>query len=151
MDYAEFNALSRGLRSIPANKNPGTRISAGTDASAIHGRLGAQVALLQSPILPAADLPYTEKRSFPGFPVDKPHTRGSRLKSFHIIFRNNVTCRCQDVLKTIEDGDGGAVLYDQVFNEIEGIQFDAAMSQLGQIPPGRGRSEADAFDFVEDL
>src|ERR1035441_618315 len=85
MDYAEFNALSRGLRSIPANKNPGTRISAGTDASAIHGRLSAQVALLQSPILPAADLPYTEKRSFPGFPVDKPHTRGSRLRKFYRI------------------------------------------------------------------
>jgi hypothetical protein len=45
---------------------------------------------------------------------------------------------------TIEDRDGGAVPYDQVFNEIEGIQFDAAMGQLRQIPPGRGRSETAA-------
>jgi hypothetical protein len=81
MACVEFNALRRGLRSIPAKKNPDTRIGAGTDASAIHGRLGAQVALLQSPILPAANLPYTQKKSFPGFPVDKPHTSISRLKN----------------------------------------------------------------------
>ena len=75
MDYAEFNAGTRGLRSIPEKKNPGTRTGAGTDASAIHGPLGAQVALLQSPILPVANLPYTKRKSVPELPVDKPHTR----------------------------------------------------------------------------
>jgi hypothetical protein len=52
MDLLEFIALSRGLRSMPELKNPGPNNGVGTDASAIHGRLGAQVALLQSPILP---------------------------------------------------------------------------------------------------
>jgi hypothetical protein len=75
MEYSEFDALARGLRSIPEKKNPGARICAGTDASAIHGRLGAQVALLQSPILPAANLPYIKKQNFRGLPVDKTHTR----------------------------------------------------------------------------
>jgi hypothetical protein len=76
MVYAEFNASTRGLRSIPEKKNPGARNGAGTDASAIHGRRGAQVALLQSLILPAANLPYTTRKKFRGLPVDKPHTRG---------------------------------------------------------------------------
>src|SRR2546423_15715045 len=74
MDYDKFNALTRGLRSIPEKKNPGATIGAGTDASAFHGRLGAQVALLQSPILPAVSSPYTKRRNFRGLPVDKPHT-----------------------------------------------------------------------------
>jgi len=59
----EFIALDRGLL-----KHPSTVISwrcrqaaPGSDASAIHGRLGAQVALLQSPILPAAVLLYPGK------------------------------------------------------------------------------------------
>src|SRR5258708_5555722 len=67
MDYDEFNALSHGLRSIPGKKNPGTQIGAGTDASAIHGRLGAQVALLQSPILPAVSSLYVKEEIFEGF------------------------------------------------------------------------------------
>jgi hypothetical protein len=81
MKKNEFNALSRGLRPIPENKNPGASTGAGTDASAIHGRRGAQVALLQSPILPAASPSYKKRKPFPGFPVDKPHTRISRLIS----------------------------------------------------------------------
>jgi hypothetical protein len=34
MDYDEFNALNRGLRSIRDKKNPGSKSEAGTDASA---------------------------------------------------------------------------------------------------------------------
>src|SRR5260370_18471564 len=79
MDYDEFNALNHGLRSIWGKQNPGTKIGAGTDASAIHGRLGAQVALLQSPILPAVSLPYIKRGNFRGLPVDKPHTSIPRL------------------------------------------------------------------------
>src|ERR1044071_7031173 len=74
MDYAEFNALIRGLRSIRDRKNPGSRIRAGTDASAFHGRLGAQVALLQSPILPTASSLYIKKRNSRALAIDKPHT-----------------------------------------------------------------------------
>ena len=72
----EFIALDRGLL-----KHPSTVISwrcltaaPGSDASAIHGRLDARVALLQSPILPAAVLFYPGKELFRNLPVDKPHT-----------------------------------------------------------------------------
>ena len=82
MDYDEFNALDRGLRSIPEKTNPGLLNGAGTDASAIHGRPGAQVALLQSPILPVANVSYAQPSSSPGLPVDKPHTRYPRLKAW---------------------------------------------------------------------
>jgi hypothetical protein len=75
MNHNEFNALDHGLRSTPGKKNPGLGIKAGTDASAIHGRPGAQVALLQSPTLPAAKEIYAGNRNVPGLPVDKPHTR----------------------------------------------------------------------------
>src|SRR6266545_4899393 len=68
------------------------RSGPGTDASAIHGRLGAQVALLQSPILPTANLPYTKRRNFRGLPVDKPHTRVSRLHFWRSGFAD---CRCK--------------------------------------------------------
>src|SRR5437773_8894004 len=81
MAYAEFNALNRGLRSIPEKKNPSPRIGAGANASAIHGRLGAQVALLQSPILPAASPPYTKRKNFRALLVDKPHTRKLAVKN----------------------------------------------------------------------
>jgi hypothetical protein len=37
--------------------------------------LGAQVALLQSPILPAVISHYIQNQNFRGLPVDKPHTR----------------------------------------------------------------------------
>src|ERR1035441_6827034 len=72
----EFIALDRGLL-----KHPSTVISwrcltaaPGSDASAIHGRLAARVALLQIPILPAAVLLYPGKELFRNLPVDKPHT-----------------------------------------------------------------------------
>src|SRR3954463_2119514 len=79
MNCNEFNALNRGLRSIRETKNPGAKSGAGTDASAFHGRPGARVALLQSPILPAAITFYRKKRIVRGLPIDKPHTRVSRL------------------------------------------------------------------------
>ena len=88
MAYAEFNALTRGLRSIPERRNPDPKIGAGTDASAIHGRPSAQVALLQSPILSAARSTYIKRRNFRGLPVDKPHTRNPRLKVFNFSFRH---------------------------------------------------------------
>ena len=50
----EFNALSRGLLNACQEKLPICKANQELDASAIHGRLGAQVALLQSPILPIA-------------------------------------------------------------------------------------------------
>src|SRR4051812_35766917 len=80
MNCNEFNALNRGLRSIRETKNPGAKSGAGTDASAFHGRPGARVALLQSPILPAAITLYRKKRIVRGLPIDKPHTRVSGLK-----------------------------------------------------------------------
>jgi len=73
MEY-EFNALNRGLRCTRKKKNPGALISAGTDAFAIHGRQDAQVALLQSPILPAVISHYSIEENFRGLPIDKPHT-----------------------------------------------------------------------------
>jgi hypothetical protein len=39
------------------------------------GKLSAQVALLQSPILSAAQTPYSKKQNFPWLSIDKPHTR----------------------------------------------------------------------------
>jgi hypothetical protein len=101
MKKNEFNALSRGLRPIPENKNPGASTGAGTDASAIHGRRGAQVALLQSPILPAASPSYKKRKPFPGFPVDKPHTRISRL-SIQPSSSPSLPCRIQYILMKIK-------------------------------------------------
>src|SRR6266567_8560094 len=76
MVYDEFIALDRGLLRHPARALPRRHLKAapGVDASAIHGRLGAQAALLQSPILPAARSRYTSNKTFQNFPVDKPHT-----------------------------------------------------------------------------
>src|ERR1017187_85740 len=51
----EFFALDLGLRSHPADKRPVPNVvETAPDASAIQGRLGARVALLQSPIPRAA-------------------------------------------------------------------------------------------------
>src|SRR6266436_9737205 len=77
MVYDEFIALDRGLLRHPARALPRRHLKAapGVDASAIHGRLGAQAALLQSPILPAARSRYTSNKTFQNVPVDKPHTR----------------------------------------------------------------------------
>ena len=76
MVKGEFIALDRGLLKHPSTVMSWRCLTAapGSDASAIHGRLGARVALLQSPILPAAILPYPEKEPFRNLPVDKPHT-----------------------------------------------------------------------------
>jgi hypothetical protein len=72
----EFIALDRGLLQHPSTVISWRCLTAapGSDASAIHGRLDARVALLQSPILPAAILLYPEKELFRNLPVDKPHT-----------------------------------------------------------------------------
>jgi hypothetical protein len=60
MVYDEFIALGHGLLSPPSKEVFRRRLAAPEpDASAIHGQLGAQVALLQSPILPAASLAYS--------------------------------------------------------------------------------------------
>ena len=82
MDYREFNALDRGCEASRKSKIPAPEIiDAGTDVSAIHGRPSAQVALLQSPILPAANVSYTQTRKFRGLPLDKPHTCPSVVKT----------------------------------------------------------------------
>src|ERR1017187_801589 len=77
----EFIALVRGLLKHPSEVISWRcrQAAPGADASAIHGRLGAQVALLQSPILPAASSLYPEKELFRNLPVDKPHTRNPWL------------------------------------------------------------------------
>jgi hypothetical protein len=71
----EFIAWNRGLLKHPAKLISRHCLTAtpGVDASAIHGRLGARVALLQSPILPPAVSPYSNKDILRN-PVDKPHT-----------------------------------------------------------------------------
>jgi len=76
MSYDEFIALDRGLLKPPAKTISRRRRPAapGADASAIHGRLSAQVALLQSPILPAADSFYSQEGTSRGIPVDNTHT-----------------------------------------------------------------------------
>jgi hypothetical protein len=68
--------LDRGLLTHPSTVISWRCLTAapGSDASAIHGRLSARVALLQSPILPAALSLYSGKRLFRNLPVDKPHT-----------------------------------------------------------------------------
>src|SRR5467141_3692360 len=77
MVYNKFIALGRGLLRHPPKGICRHCLAAvpTEDASAIHGQPGAQFALLQSPILPAACSRYSEKENFPMSPVDKPHTR----------------------------------------------------------------------------
>src|SRR6266550_1366798 len=84
MVYNKFIALGRGLLRHPPKGICRHRLAAvpTEDASAIHGQPGAQVALLQSPILPAAGSRYSQKENFPTSPVDKPHTRISRIPRF---------------------------------------------------------------------
>jgi hypothetical protein len=79
----EFIALDRGLLKHRSEVISWRCLTAapGSDASAIHGRLGARVALLQSPILPAAGSLYPEKEIFRNLPVDKPHTHIPRFTS----------------------------------------------------------------------
>src|SRR6266446_384673 len=86
MAYDEFIALDRGLlrhRSKAISRRC-RKATPGADASAIHGRLGARVALLQSPILPVVSLSYYKNRNFQTNPVDKPHTR---IPRFRALFR----------------------------------------------------------------
>jgi hypothetical protein len=66
MGCSEFFALAMVAHASFKRKVPGSRIrpEPGRDAFAIHGRLGAQVALLQSPILPAAMKLYTPLGDF---------------------------------------------------------------------------------------
>src|SRR5579859_7632205 len=81
MDYQEFNALHRGCAAFLKRKIPAPTLGAGTDASAIHGRSGAQVALLQSPILPTVGSPYLNNRNFREPLLDKTHTCSSVVKT----------------------------------------------------------------------
>ena len=77
MNRIEFIALNRGLLRHPAKtiSRRHRQAAPGADASAIHGRLGARVALLQSPILPAARSSYSKEKVFRSIPVDNTHTR----------------------------------------------------------------------------
>jgi hypothetical protein len=74
MVHAEFIALDRGLLKHPAKVIFWRRLTAApeADASAIHGRRGARVALLQSPILrtvPQDSTVRVEKNWSSGYPV----------------------------------------------------------------------------------
>jgi hypothetical protein len=66
MGYGEFFALTMVAKASFKIKVPGSSIrpGPGRNAFAIHGRLGAQVALLQSPILPIAMKLYTLAQRF---------------------------------------------------------------------------------------
>jgi len=76
MSYAEFIALDPGLLRHPSKpiSRRHRQAAPGADASAIQGRLSAQVALLQSPVLSAAALPYSKEVVFSCIPVDNTHT-----------------------------------------------------------------------------
>src|ERR1035438_9712059 len=77
MKNDEFIALTPGLLRHPARaiSRHHRQAAPGADASAFQGRLGAQVALLQSPILPAANPAYPQQRESYNLPVDNTHTR----------------------------------------------------------------------------
>src|SRR5712672_3536926 len=124
MGYDEFYALIRGRRSIRDTKNPGSTIGAGTDASAFHGRLGAQVALLQSPILPAVNSPYTKRINFRGLPVDKPHTR---ILRFQIRVSDRFNASRFNALTLCLSGTSSAVSNSDRFNA----------SRFNDFPPAR--------------
>ena len=87
MKNDEFIALAPGLLRHPAKtiSRRHRQAAPGADASAFQGRLSAQVALLQSPILPAANPAYPQQRKLYNVPVDNTHTRlrrGSRLRRY---------------------------------------------------------------------
>ena len=75
MSLSLYTVIAEGVK-IESGSNG--KAAAGTMHSAMHGQLGAQVALLQSPILPAVSSSYHKIRNFRGLPVDKPHTRPLR-------------------------------------------------------------------------
>jgi hypothetical protein len=83
----EFIALDRGLLKHPSEVISWCCLTAapGADASAIHGRLGARVALLQSPILPAASSLYHKEADIRKIQFDKPHTRVLRSKKLSAV------------------------------------------------------------------
>lgn len=67
-DTIEFFALDHGLQNIPQAKLPTpSYLRSGGNDSAIHGRLGARVALLQSPILPTAVAVYSRVKNLKEF------------------------------------------------------------------------------------
>ncbi len=72
----EFIALNPGLLRHPSKviSRRHRQAAPGADASAFQGRLSARVALLQSPILPAAGPPYPHQREFRKVPVDNTQT-----------------------------------------------------------------------------
>lgn len=65
----------------------------GVDATAIHGRLGARVALLQSPILPTARSAYILAQKLQKLSVDKPHTRGYVFCQRDALRHSGCSCR----------------------------------------------------------
>jgi hypothetical protein len=86
MVYREFIALAMVCRGIHCLYPSALQsCNADGDAPAIQGRLGAQVALLQSPILPTARETYFKKTNFRALPIDKPHTRNLRIKNFCVL------------------------------------------------------------------
>jgi hypothetical protein len=72
----EFIALDPGLLSHPSKtiSRRHAQAAPGADASAFQGRLSAQVALLQSLILPAAHPAYPQQTKSGNIPVDDTHT-----------------------------------------------------------------------------
>jgi len=76
MSYDEFIALDPGLLRHPSEgiSRRHRQAAPGADASAIQGRLSAQVALLQSPILPAAQPAYPQQTKPSNISVDDTHT-----------------------------------------------------------------------------
>jgi len=84
MSLSLYTVIAEGVK-IESGSNG--KAAAGTMHSAMHGQLGAQVALLQSPILPAVSSSYLKTRNFRGLPVDKPHTCSLWLKALlHFAF-----------------------------------------------------------------
>ena len=81
MSLSLYTVIAEGIE-----KKFGNDLKAAAEACSLQctGGPGAQVALLQSLILPAARSPYTQNQNSRGDPVDidKPHTRISRLNSF---------------------------------------------------------------------
>jgi hypothetical protein len=70
---------------------PALRWRQALDASAIHGRLGAQVALLQSPILPDACSPYNKRPELRDLPLINRRTdKLKKLKKDRKAFREEV-------------------------------------------------------------
>jgi len=72
MSFSLYPVIAEHLKNNPA---AALQLLSGLCILQCTDGLGAQVALLQNPILPAAMLNYTQEEIFRGLPVDKPHTR----------------------------------------------------------------------------